>query len=114
MTLSFHMKPNRCKARYFNKFCFHMRGLLLQSRPLPRSSTTSTTVYSGELVRDEITVALFCVLCAHYWDHQCMMTSKVQFECLVTGPNVLTPPGGDSGPKLTKPNLSPLIGIINA
>ena len=32
----------------------------------------------------------------------------------VTGPNVLTPPGGDSGPKLTKPNLSPIIGIINA
>ena len=35
-----------------------------------------------------------------------MMTSKVQFECLVTGPNVLTPPGGDSGPKLTKPNTA--------
>ena len=32
-----------------------------------------------------------------------MMTPKVQFECLVTGQNILTPPGGDSGPKLTKP-----------
>ena len=43
-----------------------------------------------------------------------MMTPKVQFKCLVTGLNILTPPGGDSGPKLTKPNLSPIIGIINA
>ena len=42
-----------------------------------------------------------------------MMTPKVQFECLVTVPNVLTPPGGDSGPKLTKPNLSLNIEIKN-
>ena len=31
----------------------------------------------------------------------------------VTGLNVLTPPGGDSGPKLTKPNLSLNIEIQN-